>query len=590
MPTVGLAALTAVGVVNSVLVSRKRGLSFDNSAAPWLIGLVLLGPLPAVLLSVPGTIQAGISGRWRPVAYLANGASVAWALFAAYGVLVVAGVPIGDGHLSVAHLGAFLLACLVYNAVNYFTVALLFYVIRDGLSFAKLVRTDFMPTLPAFFALFGLTAATLFLYTLIGIPALALFALIVYLPQLMLPRLLAPRSLAGMRRDRAVAATGIAIARKLGVADRVEREVRWRALSLDGKRQRRAARQLRAIEAERQDDIRTVQYELQRQLDGWDEHIADAENEESWAMRFSLRNIYEADKQRARAEYAPKIVELQDEAKVAGDVLRVASDWVDLVQKEGLSNEHAILRMRRPQSAPAYDPKALLAAAEIVAEQQIAEGQLQPEPESEERLTKLRRQVRALASYRPCAYPLLWDAPAEDCARAFVELVVDEGRIPTEARRVAEIAGGCLTERRVFGVEWSPRKLAEADNAKIESRLRRIRDYYRRMAKADAGRDEGSTHGARSRLACQGLRAKARTRRDSRSLLRRSRATAASAQVPTRRRPKGPLLRRGIGGAQPDGRALRRRWRVRPMRRTESAVRAHPPYRLGPGRGIRTAP
>jgi hypothetical protein len=118
---------------------------------------------------------------------------------------------------------AIALGGLVMIVVNFLVAALLFDVLGAGHRFLPVARRELLKPAPATLTMIAIGTATVFAYIELGILALALFAALVLIPQIVLPALLRPRPVSALSYGEAVALYGEAIgeAMKLRRRDRL---------------------------------------------------------------------------------------------------------------------------------------------------------------------------------------------------------------------------------------------------------------------------------------------------------------------------------------------------------------------------------
>jgi len=173
-----LIALAVIADFNEVPL--PGGARFDAGLPLALITLAVLGPLPAVLVDVVPIAVAGIvrGERILRAGNMANVAGYGWEAVAASSLLAAAGV----AGLNPDALPWLLLAGVVMCFVNFSIGPGLFLPLHHDLPVAQLPRM-FLDTIPTALVMVGLAAFTVLLVGPIGVAALAVFALIAVLPQ-----------------------------------------------------------------------------------------------------------------------------------------------------------------------------------------------------------------------------------------------------------------------------------------------------------------------------------------------------------------------------------------------------------------------
>jgi hypothetical protein len=167
-----------------------------------LLALLFLGALPAACIWLAAEAVYFVLSR-RPVeAHVANLASYGWAVLT--GALVLS--LLGSGYAALA------LAAVAMLCVNFAVARGIVGVILNGEPARAIVREELIRPAPATLLMIGVGVLTAFLYSHIGVLALALFTMIVMIPQYLLPVLLRPRPVRELPYQKAVAlyARGIA--------------------------------------------------------------------------------------------------------------------------------------------------------------------------------------------------------------------------------------------------------------------------------------------------------------------------------------------------------------------------------------------
>lgn len=212
---VGIVVIARLAEV--VLASTTR---LDAGLAIDLIALVLMGPVVAVALAVAQVLIQGLIDREPLVrtGNLANVAAYGWDVFAGAAVLALAGVH----GLSLSAMPALITAgaaMIVVNALGPMTHQPLHRRVPARQMFAQLVAI-----LPAAVVMVLLGAATAVLYASIGPLALAVFGVIVIVPETLVRAAARTRSVADLDPSAATRAYAEAIAHAMGLR-RHERRV-----------------------------------------------------------------------------------------------------------------------------------------------------------------------------------------------------------------------------------------------------------------------------------------------------------------------------------------------------------------------------
>jgi HD domain-containing protein len=206
---------------STVAVGPRSFLDAEFVAA--LLAVVFLGPLPAMCVWLTGEVALFVLDRHRPLAHLANCASYGWAAVA--GALILnaflpGGISTGAdpvGWLAVALAGAVMLC------VNFAITRGIVAILLDGRPLKPTIRQELVVPAPATALMIVTGTLTAFLYVEIGVPALALFSVIVVIPRI--AETLSPRRrpAEGLEHFEALPlfADTIASAMKLGAAERL---------------------------------------------------------------------------------------------------------------------------------------------------------------------------------------------------------------------------------------------------------------------------------------------------------------------------------------------------------------------------------
>jgi uncharacterized protein (DUF2062 family) len=216
-----LGALAAIAMASYFgAVALRMATALDGAFIAALLAVVLLGPLPAACIWVATEVGAFFVQRRRLEAFIANTGSFSSATLAAAAVLalLVGTLPSDGGGLGAGGYAAVALAGAAMLVENFLVGAVLIDVLRDRRRLLPVVRTELIATAPATGTMILIGIVTLSLYAHIGVLALALFALIVLLPQLMLPSLLRKRPVSELYHTRAVSLYAQTIGQQLGIS------------------------------------------------------------------------------------------------------------------------------------------------------------------------------------------------------------------------------------------------------------------------------------------------------------------------------------------------------------------------------------
>jgi putative nucleotidyltransferase with HDIG domain len=178
--------LFALAVGSDRLTVEVRGLRISGSFLAIVLAMALLGPAPAVAIGAGCTLIDALVAR-RPLdRTMANIA--AFAAFPLVGGVIIesiAGEVEPGGADALAFAGLVLVIFMVTNFLN-FLMAALTVKLLDGASLRASVRYAFVPVLPSEFATGLLTAGVAFSYGRIGLGAVGLLAVVVFVFQYLL--------------------------------------------------------------------------------------------------------------------------------------------------------------------------------------------------------------------------------------------------------------------------------------------------------------------------------------------------------------------------------------------------------------------
>ncbi len=196
-------------------VAVQASALLDAGFVAALVAVAFLGPLPAACIWIGTEVAAAVIERVRLGAWLANVSSFGWAALAGGLVLSALGVAPLEASSGPADYAALALAGLVMLIVNFVVTRTLVAVVRDGVGFSTIIRTELVGHAPATVSMVAVGTVTALAYAHVGTLALGLFAAVVMVPQLLLPALLRPRSVAELDHTEAVSIYAQAIGRAL---------------------------------------------------------------------------------------------------------------------------------------------------------------------------------------------------------------------------------------------------------------------------------------------------------------------------------------------------------------------------------------
>jgi putative nucleotidyltransferase with HDIG domain len=181
--------LLAFCVVSDLLTFRFRGVVLSGSFISLVLAMALLGPAPAVAIGVASMLIDRMRHPLRAGDFVSNLAT--YATFPLLGGLFLTGMA-QRAHLHTGDLGFLLLVFAAFFATNLLNFALIasWTQLRDGVTFARRLRTGFLPVLPSELAAALLTVAIVALYAHVGLSALLLAALAIIVFQYLTRELL----------------------------------------------------------------------------------------------------------------------------------------------------------------------------------------------------------------------------------------------------------------------------------------------------------------------------------------------------------------------------------------------------------------
>jgi putative nucleotidyltransferase with HDIG domain len=178
-----LAVLMGLSVVSEAMTIQTRGLSLSGSFISFVLAMSLLGPAPAVAIAVL-SITVDAVRRRPPVPRMIQNLAV-FACFPLAGGLLARALNLDDQaalNLGFGVFGVF----IATNALNFVLIA----ITHPSASLWRLVRTVFLPVLPAE-ALAGLLAVIIAVtYQAVGLTALAALVGVLFLFQVLVRELL----------------------------------------------------------------------------------------------------------------------------------------------------------------------------------------------------------------------------------------------------------------------------------------------------------------------------------------------------------------------------------------------------------------
>jgi hypothetical protein len=201
-----LVSLLAIALISYfAMVAIKAATFLDAEFIAVLLALAFLGPLPALCVWLVGEGAFMALDRRRAEAHLANISSYGWASLAGAFTLEALGTgPVASGW-GIRSYAAFVVCGIVMLLVNFTITHGMIVFMVDRRPVRATVARDLVRPAPATGLMILLGVGTAFLYMQIGVLALALFGVLVVIPQTLLPGLLRPRPVAELGHQQAVA-------------------------------------------------------------------------------------------------------------------------------------------------------------------------------------------------------------------------------------------------------------------------------------------------------------------------------------------------------------------------------------------------
>ena len=175
-----LAVLFALAVASDVMIVEMRGVRVSGAFFSVVLAMVLLGPAPAMAIGVGTTLVDAAVSR-RPLPKALNDAAV-WSVFPLIGGVMaeaLLGAATDDG---IWFCAIVVVVFMTTNVINFLLVAL-YYRVVDGIGLRTSGRSVYLTVLPTEFATALLTAAVAYGYTELGVGAVALAAVVLFVFQ-----------------------------------------------------------------------------------------------------------------------------------------------------------------------------------------------------------------------------------------------------------------------------------------------------------------------------------------------------------------------------------------------------------------------
>jgi hypothetical protein len=343
-----LMVLLALAVISYVTeITLPNGLSFDAALELVLITLVLMGPLPAFLVAV---VPLGIGGLIRRETIvrqgnLANVAAFGWETIA--GAALLSAVGLSAATLSFAALPWLLLTGAVMFATQVAIGPAIYAPLYLGQPWSIGLRM-LADTTPATIVMLTLAGVAAVLYPVLGVLALALFALIAVVPQTALFLAARTRPVAALQPLQATRRYAYALALHLGL-DRAERRHLLRVTELAFDRRADAGDPIAYARQTLRDPSRA----------SWEAgHVG-----EWWNGGGGPAGL--------RGAVTP----------ITSRIVAVADTWSALTARGGpeLSHAEALVELENA-AGTRFDPRVVQAAYAVVAEERVSEREPAPVP------------------------------------------------------------------------------------------------------------------------------------------------------------------------------------------------------------------
>jgi putative nucleotidyltransferase with HDIG domain len=168
---------------SEVLTLHFRGVRISASFLAIVLAMALLGPAPAAAIGAGSMLVDGLIAQASRRQVLTNmGIFTVFPVVGGLLITVLAPGPAAPGDEALGFAAVVLLVFMLTNALNFLLVVLARRAL-DGVSVIDMVRHAFLPVLPAEFATGLLTAAVAFIYGRIGVGAVGLLAVVIFVFQ-----------------------------------------------------------------------------------------------------------------------------------------------------------------------------------------------------------------------------------------------------------------------------------------------------------------------------------------------------------------------------------------------------------------------
>jgi putative nucleotidyltransferase with HDIG domain len=179
-PVTLLVTLFALAVASDVMIVEMRGVRVSGAFFSVVLAMVLLGPAPAVAVGLGTTLVYAVISR-RALLKVLNDAAT-WAAFPLVGGLLASGLVTDPAQDGLAFGAVVVLVYMTTNIMN-FTLVALYYRVTDGIRLWASVKSVYLTVLASEFATALLTAAVAYGYVRLGVGAVGLAALVLFVFQ-----------------------------------------------------------------------------------------------------------------------------------------------------------------------------------------------------------------------------------------------------------------------------------------------------------------------------------------------------------------------------------------------------------------------
>jgi putative nucleotidyltransferase with HDIG domain len=182
-PTDLVLLLFVLAVGSDLLSVELRGMRVSGAFLAIVLAMALLGPAPAAAIGAASILIDSALSRQRWDLLLANVATfTAFPVVGGLAILVVTGGTAPGAEDALGFAAVVFLVFMLTNALNFSLIASTMW-LRNGVPFRETLRSAFIPALPSEFATGLLTAGVAFCYGRIGVGAVGLLAVVLFVFQ-----------------------------------------------------------------------------------------------------------------------------------------------------------------------------------------------------------------------------------------------------------------------------------------------------------------------------------------------------------------------------------------------------------------------